>query len=130
MSEKTPEFWGSGDDERLSCTDEDEAIEAMLDEMTAPLPEKITVYGYAPMEVNTGALNPLEHVLEYLDEEYGDSEGDPSKETDAMKEAERVFLEVVKKEYVVWACESVCKKEIIVADWIKENRPDWLTENK
>ncbi len=83
-----PEFWGHPDQERLSATDEDDAIEAILDDMEPPFPEKITVAGFAKTEVDISKLDPLERVLEYMDEEYGDPDGDPSKPTEAMRRAE------------------------------------------
>ena len=124
--DRKPCFWGQADEERLSYTDEHECIEGILDDIDDPLPEKITICGFARMEVATLCLNPLENCLETLDEEYGDPDGEYSESTEAMKEAERVFLAAIKKEYTTWMCEEVCRKEIIVADWVKENRPDWL----
>lgn len=123
---KEPVLWGSPDDERLEYADEDVAIEAILDGIDGPLPETITICGFARMEVDILRLNPLEDCLETLDEEYGDPEGEYSESTETMKEAERVFLAAIKKEYTTWMCEEVCRKEINVADWVKENRPDWL----
>jgi len=123
---KEPVLWGSPDEERLVYTDEDVAIEAILDGIDGPLPETITICGFARMEIDTLRLIPLEDCLETLDEEYGDPDGEYSESTEAMKEAERVFLAAIKKEYTPWACEEVCRKEITVADWVKENRPDWL----
>ena len=122
---KEPVLWGSPDEERLVYTDEDVAIEAILDGIDGPLPETITICGFARMEVDTLRLNPLEDCLETLDEEYGDPDGEYSESTEAMKEAERVFLAAIKKEYTTWMCEEVCRKEIDVAEWMKENRPDW-----
>jgi len=121
-----PDFWGSPDDERLVHTDEYGAIEAILEDMADPLPEKITICGFAKMVVNVLVLNPLEDCLEKLDEEYGDPEGEYSEPTEAMREAEHTFLRAIRKEYQPWACAEVCRKEITVADWVKENRPDWL----
>ena len=123
---KWPILWGSPDDERLEYIDEDEAIEEILDDIDGPLPEAITICGFARIEINTLRLHPLEDCLDTLDEDYGDPDGEPAHPTEAMKEAERVFLETIKKEYTPWMCEEVCRKEISVADWVKENRPDWL----
>jgi hypothetical protein len=124
--EREVEFWGPDDAERLIHTDMDSAIESMLDDLPGkPFPEKIIVYGYAKREVETFHPFVLDYCLERLDEEYGDHDGgDYTEATDAMKEAEKVFLEVIKKEYIPQTCEPVCQKEIIVMDWIKENRPD------
>jgi len=122
---KEPVFWGSPDNERLEYSDEDEAIEGILDNMNDPLPETITICGFARMEISTLYLHPLEDCLDTLDEEYGDPEEEPTQSTETMKKAERVFLDIIKMEYTPWMCEEVCRKEIDVADWVKENRPDW-----
>lgn len=123
---REPVLWGSPDSERLEYTDEDEAIEGILDDIDGQLPERITICGFACMEVIISRLHPLEDCLEALDEEYGNPEDGPDGPTKAMEEAERMFLEILKKEYVPWVCEEVCRKEINVAAWVKENRPDWL----
>lgn len=69
---------------------------------------------------------PLNDILEGLDEEYGNPEGDYTKPTDAMKKAQEVFLKVVAEEYSSWACAEVVEKTINAHEWIKKNRPDWL----
>ena len=126
---KEPCFWGQVDKEQLFHTDEYGCIEEILDDMNGPFPEKITICAFARMEVNTIILHPLEDCLEALDEEYGNPDnGEYSESTEVMREAERAFLTTIKKEYTPWMCEEVCRKEIVVTDWIKENRPDWLEE--
>jgi len=130
MGNKKPELWGTGDEERLEFSDENECIESILDGMDNPLPEKIIICGFARMDVDIIRLNPLEHCLEQLDEEHGDPDGEYSEPTEAMKAAEKSFLEIIKKEYKPWACEEVCRKEIIVADWIEANRPDWISSGE
>jgi hypothetical protein len=128
---REPEFWGSGDQERLTCTDPDEFVEEYLDAIDpSDWPEKLTIVGYVPMP---GKLDPdryLEQILEDLDEEYGDPDGDPFKETDSMRQAMKTCCDAILAEYEPWSCEPVCKMEIDVQAWIKENRPDWLTESR
>jgi len=119
-------IWDEPDREDLRFFSEDEAVEYILDDIDGPLPEKITICGYARMPISTELFHPLENILDDLDEEYGDPGGDPFEPTEKMKEAERTFLEVVQQEYEPWACEEVCRKEVIVADWVKENMPEWL----
>jgi hypothetical protein len=125
------EFWGSDDEEYLYYSDQDEYIESILDEppeISDPLPEKLIVWGWARAIITDKDLSffhPLEDVLERLDENYG-SPDESTEATDAMKEAEKAFLEVIRKEYTPWVCKPVVSEEIIVADWIKKNRPDWI----
>jgi hypothetical protein len=127
-----PDFWGEPESESLNAEDRDDAIEQILDEMDCPaseLPEKVIIAGFSRMEVtNISFLLPLEIILERLDEEYGDPDRELTEPTDAMREAEGAFLDVIKREYKPWACKEVCREEIIVADWIREHRPDWLKE--
>jgi hypothetical protein len=80
------------------------------------------------MLVGTAYMQPLEDILDTLDEEFGNPYGDSFEPTAKMKDAEQAFLRVVEKEYVPWACEEVCRKEIDVLKWVKENRPNWLEE--
>lgn len=133
-------YWSCRDDlERLSDEDMDEAIEAYLDDLwerdqewasyKSHLPEKLSVYGWKRIKVNADMLwEPLEDVLDRIDEEYGDPDGDGQDITDKMKEAQRVFLEAVAAEYKCWACEVACTREIDPLEWIKEHRPDWMKD--
>ena len=58
---------------RTTCPTRDEAV---LQALNAPAhngpPPTVEVITYAPRRVDTERLNPLEHLLETLDEEYGD----------------------------------------------------------
>ncbi len=126
---RTIVFWGTGDEEQLTHTDQDDAIEGILD--MGELSGTLEICGYARMEL-PGAESlcdhVLEHILEGLDEEHSDPEGSYSEPTDNMKEAAKVFVTAVLSEYTSWACEIVERKTIDVAAWVKENRPDWLEE--
>ena len=132
-------FWTcNDDDEQLSHEDLDEAIEAELDEIIGDfgmdlLPETIEVHGYRRMEIDpeSRGLNPLEHVLEWLDENFSDPDGSSTKPTQAMKDAEREFIRKVLAEYTVWQCEPTGEVvKVNSMDWIKENAPEWLLENQ
>jgi hypothetical protein len=124
-------FWGLEDEEYLSCYTLDEVMERIFDECYPdPFPEKVTVCGYAREKIDPSILEDslIGHALEYLDEEYGDPDGGYTEPTENMKKAERTFIEAILKEYESWTCKAVCKEEIIVADWIKKNHPEWLEE--
>lgn len=129
-AKREPAFWGAPECERLDYDSEDDAIEAILDDGDpCPLfPEPITIAGYARMVADATSLASLEHCFEALDEEYGDPDDSYPRATEAMLEAEKAFLAVILREYVPWACEEVCRKEIDVVAWIKAHRPDWLKE--
>ena len=111
-----------------------EAIESFLDD--TPLEdqgETITVFGYArmivpqPDEANAESLVE-EEFLGGLWEEYIGEDGPDI--TARMNEAALAFLTVLHEEFVPWACEQVSSEKINVAEWIAENRPDWLEQPK
>ena len=129
---RTIVFWDSEDEERLTHTDQDDAIECILDmSMPGELSGTLEICGYAHLELPRAESlcdHVLEHILEGLDEEHGDPEGSYSEPTDNMKKAAKVFVTAVLSEYMGWACEIVERKNIDVAAWVKEHRPDWPEE--
>ena len=63
------EFWDYSEQENLRFTDEDEAIECLIDEMELPYPETITIAGYARMELGDLSYHDvLSNLLESIDE--------------------------------------------------------------
>jgi len=73
------------------------------------------------------SINTVNDLLNKMDEEYGDPDGDRySEPTEKMKQAEMEFIKVVLSEYVPWSCEQTCEEEIDVKGWVRKNRPDWL----
>jgi len=101
----SPDFWGFEGDERLSCTDRDDAIEARLDDCyPGSWPETLEVLGFAHDERDSALCHynargrgwsPLEGLLESLDEVLADPDGSPTEPTPAMLEAERAFVQAV-----------------------------------
>ena len=135
--EKDVVFWSCDDgEEQLSCEDPDEAIEEFCDGWLNPtmtpeqvlevLPEEVTIYGFARMKPFLLENESLDHLLEVLDEEYGDPDGGSTEPTKAMIEAEKKFHDVVISEYESWACKQVCERTVNTKEWILKNRPDWL----
>lgn len=129
MSEQTL-LWGREDDERLTYTDPDEAIEAYIDDYPQDeLAEyTVTVCEFRPMKPKyNGARRVVERVLEDLDEDYGDPDGDGSRPTPAMLAAAETFIAAVLAEYRGWSCEPTGERVTVNAlEWTKEHRPDWL----
>ena len=132
-------FWAIEDEEELAHTDLDDAVSEYLDGFMSPkmtqddwdaIPETVEVLGYKRMDPTAmDCPEVLGGILLTLDETFGDPNGDDTKATPAMKEAEQEFFKKIVAEYEVWACElSGEKKTINCLDWIKENMPEWLTE--
>ena len=129
---KEAKFWGQEEDERLTHTEMDDAIESILDSPISELPETIEVCGFTHIkltDVDSLAEGVLERFLDRLDEEYSDPDGCYTDPTGKMIEASKEFVATVLDEYKVWACELVSRETVNVKDWIKENRPEWLEEN-
>lgn len=125
-------FWGSDFDELLTYRDPNEAIEAYLDQVDLPFVElgELTMYEYKPMKAALPSCwSPLEIVLEALEEDYGNPDGNGPEVTDAMKEAEQEFLRAILEEYQPWMCEQTGKSVTVNAlAWVREHRPDWLED--
>jgi hypothetical protein len=118
-AEKTCTYWGINEPETMHATSPDEAIADYLAECDE-LPATILLCGYVRMKV--GGIDTervLESVLETLDEEYGNPDGDvPEAPTDAMIAAAKAFEAVVLAEYKPWACEAVYHEDVHVAAWM------------
>ena len=113
--------WGRPEAERIDHDDLDEAIGAILDDAHPDRPDEIEVAGYARMVVEAGWPRPgdlVEHVLQNVDEEHGDPNGERDPITERMLDAAREFLAVVAAEYVPWACEEVVRVRVDVAAWL------------
>ena len=136
MADRQVKFWGPPEAERLIHDDIDEAIADILDDMhltpISELPETIEVVGYAPIQISVNKMrDPLEDIIERLDEDYGDPDGVRETEiTNKMRTAQRYFLKVVRDEYQLqcWACEEITRETINVRKWIEKNRREWLED--
>jgi len=98
-------YYGIETDERLMLT-KMEVIEKNfhdvkdVEEYNFPF----IVYEFTPREINIDAEWLLDYVLEYLDDEYGDPDGDYTKPSQKMIDAAQEFIKVIKSEYTPLAC--------------------------
>lgn len=125
MSAENPSFWGMEDEERLSCTEIGERVQKFCEDYEGdePIPETIELIGFDSMKVNEGSYAEwlLDNLLETLDEEYGDPDGDGTEPTEGMKQAANEFIKKVFSEYHAWNCEIVCKKTVHIKDYISDD---------
>jgi hypothetical protein len=129
-------FYDCRDSEHLEHESQYEAIEEYMDvlwpevgnehvpNLLSKLPKTIRVTQYVRMPLSMPSV--LDDLLERLDEEHADPEGDFTRPTPAMKEAEAAFLDVVRHEYKVWMCEPIGHEDVDVEEWIREEHPEWL----
>lgn len=113
-------FWTCNEwDDELSHDDPHDAIEDYLDMIHPdPIPETVIIYGFKRIEVKIPAsLWPLHDLVERLDEEWGSPHYyDPAnydpRVTKNMKLAEEMFISIVEREYVPWACEKATQMTV------------------
>ena len=94
-------------------------------------PEKLTVYRMESKEIDVNLLNPLELVLDTLEELYGDPDS-WFQPTEAMKKAEKEFIRVIVREYEVGAFEEINPMVINAREWIENHMKEeeqWTTPN-
>lgn len=76
------------------------------------------------------SAGPLDDLIQRIEEEYGDPEGDGDVVTDAMVKAERVFVAAVLAEYECWACDQTGEPvEVDTVAWVNEHAARWLRES-
>lgn len=121
-----PIYWGPPDEERYHDTDIEDAIENVLDGCPPdPFPEILEIVAVRPVKITAeviSAVDILDSILENLDENYGDPEGDQTEACIAMKEAADNLACVVVAEYVPWVCEEVLR--VTVRD-VKARVREW-----
>lgn len=82
-------------------------------------PDYLIVTVYSPVMPDTSCLNPLEFLLESLEEDYGDPEGAASyAPTKGMKDAEKAFINAVLREYEPWEKKEVETVKVDVKEWM------------
>ena len=100
--------YGHEGQERLSSSAEDVVLQLLEDENYADFP--IEVFVYKPMDavgdIEKYSKSILEDLLENLDENYGDPDGDLTEPTDNMKKASLELAKTIAREYNVWSCEK------------------------
>jgi len=106
MSE--PKFYAVEEKERLTATDIEDAIAEYLEDIDpTDAPAIVMVQGYEPRSMQNYSFDMfLEHILEGLDDEYGDPDGQYTEATEGMKAAAEVFKQAIIKDFYVWMCEK------------------------
>lgn len=128
------DFWSCDEDEvELSHECMGDAIGEYLDNIDCPvvdLPKTTTVYGFRRVCVRDRirALSIIDGILEPIECDHGDPYSDRNPVTDTMRQAEKVFLDVLSSEYESWACVMVKTETFNTQEWIEENAPEWYDD--
>ncbi len=128
-AENVNTYWGTKDTERLVHDCADDAIEAIIGDLDDPIAEigDVTVHEYKSESLNFSANQLLSEILERLDEDYGDPDGDLTQPTPAMLAAAQTFASALRTDYFVWRCVTTGRTVTVNAlEWVKQHRPDWL----
>ena len=135
------EFYGQPDQEMLSAETFAEAVDEYLDQLPgynyktdAPfkkwlqerikrgqIPATVTIAKYRHRTPKIDANWLLEFLLEDMNEEYGDWEGNHDPTTPRMQELVKEFAQAFADEYIPFQCEQVESIEIDVLDWLKDS---------
>jgi len=114
-------FYGQ-EEERLSHTSLDEYLHDFVHDYDEDLPNEITVSKFAVQEIPERKFEVLERLLEDLDDEYSDPDNvTNTKPTEAMKQAEKDFISVMRKEYRNHWLDPVEKIKVNLRDWCRKN---------
>ena len=105
-------FYGVEEQERLDADPHDTFVNELsnMDEAEIASCEMIIVYEWRRIQLSEEvakmyAKSILEDLLNSLDEEYADPDGDYTEETENMKASSEKFVKDVLKEYKPWICE-------------------------
>lgn len=128
MRKHEDEFYGNSDEEVLTETTLDDAIEMIIDGMVGQIPQKIKVYKYKREKVKNFIKvdDVLESIVERIDERYGDMDGEPTPVSPEMATLTSEYISKIEQMYVPWTCEIVEEMEVDTKKWITENAPHWL----
>ena len=88
------------------------------------LPPAVEIGAFTRSDISFGSLDPLESILEYLHEDYGDPDLAPlGSMTSRMEEAQERFLAVVRQEYVPYTCELAYTTTVDLPAHLTEHVP-------
>ena len=123
--------YGIEDQERLDA-DPDNVMEYQLDGMSpSDWPETIEIFEHEPRIVSLDTKDVLDHVYEYLNEEYGDPYGNSEEPSEAVVAKTQELVDLIKSEYLSWVCDKNGNSKIInVHDWVTENAEEWLDNSE
>lgn len=135
-------MYGFEDSEEL-VDNIDELVEYHLDgcdkDFITDPSSTLTVRTYRRMKVVApvypDAEDTAERIIERLDEEYGNPDGDNGTVviTDKAKELYAAFVNEIVGAYVPWSCEidkAVPPIVVNVREWVEKNNPEWLGEGR
>ena len=99
-------LYGIEGQEHLDC-DLDDLIERLVEIGHNEWPVEVLEFRRTDVKRHAKRLAylALDEMLEALDEEHMDPDGNPTEPTESMKAAARVFAQAVVAEYVSWNCE-------------------------
>ena len=104
-------YYGEIGQERLDNDPEDVVVNMFCDlETVENYDYPFIVHVFEPQKITLDIDDILERVLENLDEEYGDPDGDYTKPTEKMKRSAGELVQTIKSEYTPFMCETTGEK--------------------
>ena len=104
-------YYGETEQERLD-TDPEDVVSSVFDsyEAVAEYEYPFIVHIFKRQKVDIDGDYVLERILENLDDDHADPDGDYTKPTEKMKIAVEKLIEVIKSEYRSFMCETTGEK--------------------
>ena len=122
-------MYGKPEQTQFTAFTKDQAILDILDDIILQhSPNTIQVTTYRRPTMDPSNFNPLEFLLENLDDNYADPEDTgATPPTPAMQKAEHQFIQAVLNEYKSWHMDPILTETVHIADWLQQH-PDKFPE--
>lgn len=98
-------YYGTDEQERLDDDLNDCLIKEIDDLIKGNEPDTITIYEYEQEKAELDIFDILNHTYEFLDDNYGDMDGDPTDIPDVVKEKAKELVDLILETYHVFRCE-------------------------
>lgn len=116
------------DEENLLWRDVQDAVDELMQRFCTdePVPEVATVYAFDPIKLSIKDIpEALEWMIEILEEEHGDPNGDyPYEPSDRVRIAHAHLRDALLFDYRPWMCKLVGQFTVRVKDYVDEADPD------
>ena len=115
---KTPQYWTIGGDIHIIMDSKVELLEEYRAVHNLPEGTTIHLYGWVrpTIDIDNVAEATLEYLLEQLDEEFANPDGDFTQPTGKMIQAAKEFIATIADEYTdsIWTLEKVCEEDVVL----------------
>jgi len=99
-------IYGLQEQERLDETPEEVIARVYNNMKEGEISFPIRVYAFTPQDTKTNGKDLIDRILEDLDQDYGDPDGDYTTPSENMLKAANALAKVIREDYRVFACDN------------------------